>query len=88
MSATCNCLTCQTERMIEAEVQRRGQKLDGTEVIALAIDLLASAMSGMSGEMRSFTAKAISLALSAKLDRLDSGMAGDGRIERREARVQ
>ncbi len=88
MSETCNCLTCQTERMIRAEVERRGQKLGGAEIIALAIDLLASAMSGMSEETRTFTAKAISLALSAKLDMLDSGVSGDGWIDRREARVQ
>ncbi|MGA0564134.1 hypothetical protein ACO2RV_16945 [Ancylobacter sp. VNQ12] len=87
MADACKCLTCQVEAMLTAEVARRGSLIESTEIVSLAVDLLASAMHGMNQEQRAFIALTTSVTLSTRLKMMDAAGAPQP-THQPEARVQ
>ncbi|WP_428029773.1 hypothetical protein [Ancylobacter sp.] len=88
MADACNCLTCQAEKIIAAEVDPRGAKIEAMEIISLAVDLLASALSGLSVNKRVLLSIVISKALSERLTAMDAQAGGIVPTHEPEARVQ
>lgn len=90
MADACNCLTCQVTTMLKAEAERRGGTVEATEIIGLAVDLLAAVMHGVAPEGRKALAFGTSLALAIRLKQLDEAAAGSGVVPTHEpeARVQ
>lgn len=72
MTSKCTCLTCQTTRLLENEVARRGSKLEAEEIIAVGVDLIALAMSIMSADQRRSAAAEAGAALSLRLAMIDA----------------
>lgn len=90
MADACNCLTCQATTMLKAEAERRGGAVEATEIIGLAVDLLAAVMHGVAPDGRKVLAFSTSLALATRLKQLDEATAESGiaPTHEPEARVQ
>ena len=88
MADACNCLQCQADKMIAAEVERRTEKIDCNEIVSLAVHLLSIGMAGLSAEHRRAMSLTAGMALSARLKELDALAGGIVPTHEPEARVQ
>lgn len=88
MADACNCLTCQATKMLKDEADRRGEEIEATEVVALAVDLLAAVLQKVPADLRPIVAFTVSANLSAKLKQIDAAAGAIIPTHEPEARVQ
>lgn len=89
MADACNCLQCQADKMIAAEVERRAAKIDCTEIVSLAVHLLSAGMAGLTADQRRVMSLSAGMALAARLKEIDAITAGGiAPTHEPEARVQ
>ena len=88
MADACNCLQCQVDNLIAADVAKRGAKIDCTEIVSLAVHLLSVGMAGLDATERRLMSLSAGLALSTRLKALDAQAGGIVPTHEPEARVQ
>lgn len=88
MSANCNCLSCQMQGLIAAEVERRRDKVEAAEVLKVATDLIAMALYGMSPPERAAASLEAGMAVAIKLRQMDAQTVTPQPTHQPEARVQ